>query len=1833
MNHFKMSEAAKFGKILSHPTEENEIVISGISGSFPMSENIAKFHENLKNKVDMTTRRIIDFEIHGEGIMKNREKFDSGYFGMSLKNTKSLHPIGKLLLEKCYECIFDAGLHPSDLEGTKTGIYMGFYISEFFVNTILGHMNSALANRISYHLKIQGPSLVVNSACSSSSYALEAAFKAIRMGQVDSAIVCAGSVLSEFLTSQYRSLGVLTKDGYSRPFDKNASGYLRAEGVVAILLQKSSSSKRVYAKVLHAKTSCSGFVEQGIMQPSGEAQLNLLREIYFENTVDPSQVVYLEAHATGTRVGDPIEINSLDTFFGKNRNGNPLLIGSVKSNMGHTENVSFLSSLIKVILAFESGTIPSNLNFDKPMENMHGVIEGRLKVVTENTELPNSPNAIIGFNNSGFGGTNAHVCIKQFSKVKIHTVPKDNLPRLVCVSGRTIQAVQVLLNDIEEKFDEEHICLIHNIFRKPIRNHIFRGYVIISQIDIKKSISKAISYKNNLTIIFGGLVEISEKLLLDLLNLTVLAAFQNRLFILLAKHKINLQTLSSKSSSLLVNLLTQLVLAELLKLLNIEYKLILGYSLGQLTSLYFEGKLTLEEFINISSTITEDDLQSLESEFDKHCIFQKQAIFLQIGYVSSHKGICVNLGQQIDFFAVLETFGRLYELGVHLHIQFLYPKVDFPVSRTTPMISPMIKWKHDQTWPLSFFTFNMQNKKYFKSFEISLDSKKWNVLKNHIVDGQIVFPSAGYLFLAWETLANMLNVNKTDIIVLFEHVKFVKPCFLTKILMLDVVIEPFTGIFEISDNNIVVVTGRISTENKEYAVLTDLKRRNYEDSKDPLLTSNDIYKEFNLRGYNYRGIFQSLIECNQSLTCAKIKWMNDWIVFLDNLLQIQIININSRLLSVPTMLRKVLINPEMHLDHIELAKIENSDSEVELQAYFNRDLGVLQSGGMEVIGAEYTSIYRQKSAIDPVLEKYQFVPYRSTTDLNAAVSLLLQVILENTLKWNIKIIELIDEFTLDYKHNLASIVCQAIEKKPLVNCTVISINPKNIDQDPIHFKSPSDIYIIICSSFFSRNEIPFQGIEALKDSSFVISRELRSSNIPVNDLFNMQILSFYEIPEENEKLVLLKKTSSQKQTGFINILDGTKNFSWMINLKEAIKEFQEVILWCQDEPLSGILGLVNCLRKEHAFKNARLLFVMDEAPKFNPKLPFYKNQLDKGLAINVYMNNMWGSYKHLPLDEIKEIEIPNCYCSTAVEGDLSTLKWFEGPLLNSDEDDKLIQVYYSSVNLSDLKVIYGKLTYSSINKDSQQQQSETMGMEFSGKIHTGKRVMGLLPKGALATLVKANYIWEVPQNWSLKDAATVPIAYSTCLYSLFMVGKIKPTDSVLIQNGTEDFGLAALNLCTNIGCTIFTTINSQEKYRIVKNNFPHIVGVIKPLRYTIYQSGQVEKAFRYMTTDTHIGKILVEIQNENSDKEFKLFKGLPKYHCQPNRSYVICGGLGGFGLELADWLIRRGARNVILSSRRNITTGYQAYRIRIWKSYGCNIVVSPQDISTRNGCQNLLKEANCLAPVEGIFNLTIALKAAIFTNQTEESFKVPLRPKAIATEFLDEISRLECPYLKQFVVFSSASCGRGYPGQTNYGMANSVMERLCEARRKQGFPALAIQWGAIGDVGIVADMFKTSTDLEIEGTVQQNISSCLQTMDRFMVQQEAVIVSSMALAKKHVKEYSNIIEAVIDLLGLRKSKAVSLHSILANLGMDSFNVTEVKEMLENNYHIFLTAEKLRHLTLAQIQKLHESRSKSENDGNISVFEGKTLNIINKQIMTPKYSGNILSKIILLLDKN
>ena len=294
-------------------------------------------------------------------------------------------------------------------------------------------------------------------------------------------------------------------------------------------------------------------------------------------------------------------------------------------------------------------------------------------------------------------------------------------------------------------------------------------------------------------------------------------------------------------------------------------------------------------------------------------------------------------------------------------------------------------------------------------------------------------------------------------------------------------------------------------------------------------------------------------------------------------------------------------------------------------------------------------------------------------------------------------------------------------------------------------------------------------------------------------------------------------------------------------------------------------------------------------------------------------------------------------------------------------------------------------------------------------------------------------------------------------------------------------------------------------------------GCVKPFNKIVFKANEADKAFRYMTTGKHIGKIVIRIRDEEKDKVVKYIKPAQelvvsrKTYFDPNKAYIITGGLGGFGLELIHWMMFMGARKFVLTSRNGIKNDYQKFvinRLRMFgektKFFDVSVEVSKNDCLTVESAQQVLSEAQNMGRIGGIFHLGIILNDCLIEKITYEQFCESIDCKYKVFDNLDKLSRKLDYNLDYFVMFSSVTCGKGNTGQTNYAFGNSLCERICEQRRRDGLHGLAIQYGPVGDVGVFEG---TNQVLELSTLQKQRINSCCDVLDRLLTASTPVVTS------------------------------------------------------------------------------------------------------------------------------
>jgi len=399
------------------------------------------------------------------GVLDNVAGFDAAFFGISRREATQMDPQQRLMLELAWETFEDAGLPPREIAGRNCAVYVGIAntdyghrgmddVSGIDPYTATGTTLSIASNRVSYVFDLRGPSMSVDTACSSSLVALHQACQALQAGDAELALAGGVNLLlhpSAFVG--FSKASMLSPTGRCRAFDASGDGYVRAEGGAFVLLkplnQALADGDAIHAVIAGSGVNSDGHSRGGINVPTSAAQASLLKSVYERAGIDPDKLAYVEAHGTGTAVGDPIEARALIEAAAVGRPADrPLLIGSVKTNVGHLETASGMAGLFKTVLSLKHRAVPASLHFKTPNPRID-FEGGALRVVDHLTPLASGGEPLVmGVNSFGFGGTNAHVVLREApiatGAAQTQIQPDDISLLPLCVTARAPQALAAI---------------------------------------------------------------------------------------------------------------------------------------------------------------------------------------------------------------------------------------------------------------------------------------------------------------------------------------------------------------------------------------------------------------------------------------------------------------------------------------------------------------------------------------------------------------------------------------------------------------------------------------------------------------------------------------------------------------------------------------------------------------------------------------------------------------------------------------------------------------------------------------------------------------------------------------------------------------------------------------------------------------------------------------------------------------------------------------------------------------------------------------------------------------------------------------------------------------------------------------------------------------------------------------------------------------------------------------------------------------------------------------------------------------------------------------------
>jgi polyketide synthase PksN len=451
-----------------------EIAVIGISGQFPDAENVGEFWDNILNGCDAVRELPQEYLDQNNyysskkqkgksfckwgGILKNRDCFDPLFFSITPKEAECMNPHQRLVMQEGWKALEDAGYNPKQLSGNPVGVFIGAEPTGYPNETFTGSSDAIIASRLSYFLNLKGPALVVNTGCSSSGVAIHLACESLR--NEESYMAIAGGVyahLNQDTLISLTEIEMITPTGKCKTFDESADGTVLSEGVGIVVLKKLenaiSDGDHIYGIIKASGINQDG-ASNGITAPNGLSQEQLITGLYRKYGINPEDISYIETHGTGTKLGDPIEANALIRAFREfTHKKNYCILGSVKTNIGHTAAAAGVIGLIKILLCLKHKKIPGLINFNKlnPMIEMEG---SSFYINTDAAEwkTENGKPLMAALNSFGHSGTNVHLVVQEYVEEEtgsqISCSDNEYGPMLIPLSARSRERLQEYAQDL-----------------------------------------------------------------------------------------------------------------------------------------------------------------------------------------------------------------------------------------------------------------------------------------------------------------------------------------------------------------------------------------------------------------------------------------------------------------------------------------------------------------------------------------------------------------------------------------------------------------------------------------------------------------------------------------------------------------------------------------------------------------------------------------------------------------------------------------------------------------------------------------------------------------------------------------------------------------------------------------------------------------------------------------------------------------------------------------------------------------------------------------------------------------------------------------------------------------------------------------------------------------------------------------------------------------------------------------------------------------------------------------------------------------------------------------
>ncbi|XP_014670255.1 PREDICTED: fatty acid synthase-like [Priapulus caudatus] len=1693
----------------------DDIVVAGISCRLPEADNMAKFKQNLFDGVDMSTADGRRWEpgIYGlpsrSAKLKDISKFDAIFFGISPTEANCMDPQLRILLEVTYEAIVDAGCDPLELRGSRTAVFVGASMSEAHEvwsleadtvsgETLTGSRRSMLSNRLSFYFDLRGPSYAIDTACSSSLYAVDNAVAAIRSGQCDSAIVGGVNLnLKPQHSLQYHKLGMLSPDGVCKSFDAAGNGYGKAEGAVVVLLQRRASARRAHVTIIHSKSNTDGFKEQGASQLTSEGA----RLVMVAGRTPDGVTSLLAAAAERSRDGEFLAL--LDHAYSSPTSLHPyrgyaLLNTDTQSTDvqrvsggGDRRPIWFVCSGTGAQwagMACDMMRVPA---FRQTISRLADTLAGHGVDLRDVISASGRREAEKMLENS------TPVLLSSVTAVQVALI--DVLHELgVCADG----IVGYSLGEIACAYAdggitaEMAVLIAYNVGRCVSEAKLSVGKMATIGLTWEETRRRcpadvtAACHNSRDSVTISGPAASVDAFIAELRAADVFVGEVATSGV--AFHSHEMARIATDVKAALSDLpvcglcyASGVVGIDVGKLLPTQPR----FPVSQGTPML--GPLVTWDHSQTWAVPTQDEILANN---DNGCTFEidlsatspdryllghvidGEALFPATGYLvlvwrafaamrrQSHESMTVQFHDiDIQRAAVMHADDKR-TLGVNI----MQPTGDFEVTEEDTLLArgritahdvidvpePLTLKGHVTPLPLRadgvYRELRMRGYDYSGAFrtivETSLDvteaklawTGNWVAFLDSLLQLSVMSETTRALRLP--TRIQSFKINPAlqlqrlqrigDTPVLYAHV--------------DHVIRKCTaGGAEITGLHTIVAPRRHRQHDRP-----TLERYVFAPYVDDVTDAA-------LRAY--------VSGCERA--CCRI---------VSSLASPSSPSSSAAAIPDPRLLAEICARTRSDDPEVKVATAPTPAPPAStpappalLRSALEMLDKVVAAGLHGVVDAMRTSA---RDAAD-ALHQVAFSGH--------SLKIVVDVAVENLNVWSrsrVKVVEVVDpgeqrhlsaEVEPDEKRHLAAEVAAMME------ATV-------------------DVELVVCGDDDDGGAAAWHVVVGSNAELVVLDNVLHGRS--------------------DARATLQRALACVADGGFLLVAERAPDFLLAFDAMTsreapllAADAWREVFV---EEGLE-IIG-------EPKRRTATWISTSIPESRWDSDLAqlssadYFVNNLIQTCAVKVDVVTLSSALESGD-DEVKMAE--HAYANVATPGDLSSVRWYESPLrhwssMAHGEHRELCSVSYAALNARDAMLATGKLSPDAIPGHVAMGDG-ILGMEFSGHGSDGRRIMGLLSAQGLATTIDADvrFTWPVPESWTLQEAATVPLAYATAYYALIVRGEIRKGERVLIHCGSGDVGQAAISVALHRGCEVFTTVGSHEEREYLKHKFPQLQGTHfsnsrdasfeQEILIATNGKGNIGVPSSWLNSLAGLcgcsGALFVCLAHnmaasstsrmaptdDCSDASLRM-----AFFCATSPSTAssstlssspttttreACGPLvGRRGIEgerlAPSWRSscvaarsREGGAALACAGgacRQGAGAGYQQYRLAQWRALGVRVEVSKMDASVEAQARQLIDVSHQMAPVGGLFHLAEVRRDGPFRTQTPLTFSEGNKPKMAAAVNLDLVTRDTCATtLDWFVVFSSVCCGRGNAGQTNYGYANSTVERICERRQRDGFPA------------------------------------------------------------------------------------------------------------------------------------------------------------------------------------